>query len=143
MPASMFSDGPLERMMFLAGPPSGDDQYLWTFISGAREKHLQAMSDQEILDWSWTELKRLRPSVEGRVEPRMVWSWSKYPYARGAFSYFGPGQVTRFKNHLAAPAGRIHFAGEHTAVMQTGMEGAMESAERVAVEVLERLSRKS
>ena len=143
MPASMFSDGPLERMMFLAGPPSGDDQYLWTFISGAREKHLQAMTDQEILEWSWTELKRLRPSVEGRVEPRMVWSWSKHPYARGAFSYFGPGQVTRFKNHMAAPAGRIHFAGEHTAIMQTGMEGAMESAERVAIEVLERLSTKS
>jgi monoamine oxidase len=32
----------------------------------------------------------------------------------------------------------LHFAGEHTAVLLQGMEGAMESGERAALEVLAR-----
>lgn len=139
MPPSMFTDGPLERMFSLPGP-DGDNQHLWTFINGAAENHLQAMTDQQTLDWAWAELKRLRPSVEGRVEPRAVWSWSRNPYSRGAYHFFGPGQITKFRNHMSVPVGSVHFAGDHTSVMQTGMEGAMESAERAAIEVMERLS---
>jgi monoamine oxidase len=40
---------------------------------------------------------------------------------------------------LAAPVGRIHFAGEHTAGQWAGlMEGALRSGQRVASEVLAR-----
>jgi monoamine oxidase len=38
---------------------------------------------------------------------------------------------------MAALYGRIHFCGEHTVQANRGMEGAMESAERAALEVLE------
>ena len=38
---------------------------------------------------------------------------------------------------LAAPAGRVHFAGEHTAGDWAGlMEGALRSGQRAAREVL-------
>jgi monoamine oxidase len=38
---------------------------------------------------------------------------------------------------LAAPAGHIHFAGEHTAGLWAGlMEGALRSGQRAASEVL-------
>jgi monoamine oxidase len=33
------------------------------------------------------------------------------------------------------PQGRVHFCGEQTAVGARGMEGAMESGERAALEV--------
>jgi monoamine oxidase len=33
----------------------------------------------------------------------------------------------------------VHFCGEHTATMNRGMEGAMESGERVALEIAQRL----
>jgi len=33
------------------------------------------------------------------------------------------------------PHGRVHFCGEQTAVSARGMEGAMESGERAALEV--------
>jgi monoamine oxidase len=38
---------------------------------------------------------------------------------------------------MSARAGRLHFAGEHTRRLEVGMEAAMESGERVALEVLE------
>ena len=36
--------------------------------------------------------------------------------------------------HIAPPEGRIHFAGEHTALWSGFIEGALESAERVISE---------
>jgi monoamine oxidase len=33
----------------------------------------------------------------------------------------------------------MHFCGEHTARLDRGMEGAMESADRVILEILERM----
>ena len=43
---------------------------------------------------------------------------------------------TRGLPALKEPAGRLHFCGEHTAVSNRGMEGAMESGERAALEVM-------
>jgi monoamine oxidase len=48
--------------------------------------------------------------------------------------------VSRLKNAMANPWHRIHFAGEHTSVTGPGMEGAVESAERAAEEVIARAS---
>ena len=44
--------------------------------------------------------------------------------------------MTKYANHMRDRHGNIHFAGEHTAVMERGMEGAYESGERAANDVL-------
>ena len=72
-----------------------------------------------------------------RVEPAAVVNWVKYPWMKGHNAYRAPGNITRFGNVVATPHGRIHFAGEHTSVFAMGMEGAMESGERAAFEILE------
>jgi monoamine oxidase len=38
---------------------------------------------------------------------------------------------------MGQPVGNIHFAGEHLGILHTGMEAAMESAERAALAVIE------
>ena len=38
---------------------------------------------------------------------------------------------------ISDPMHRVHFCGEHTATSNRGMEGAMESGERAAFEVLD------
>ena len=64
--------------------------------------------------------------------------WAAEPFSRGAPNgHFGPGGWTRFGPALRAPAGRVHWAGTETAREWCGfMEGALESAERAAAEVL-------
>jgi monoamine oxidase len=37
---------------------------------------------------------------------------------------------------MSKPTGRLHFCGEHTATSARGLEGALESSERVVLEVL-------
>ena len=41
---------------------------------------------------------------------------------------------------MTKPHERLHFAGEHTRRLEVGMESAMETGERAALEILERLS---
>lgn len=85
------------------------------------------------------EIERLRPAAKGALEPGGFHSWWLDLHNAGDWAIFAPGQVQGLLPHMARPHGRIHFCGEHTATMNRGMEGAMESAERVALEVADRL----
>jgi monoamine oxidase len=89
--------------------------------------------------WVIREIERLRPAAKGALEAGGFHSWWLDPHNAGDWAIFGPGQVQGLLPSMAKPHGRIHFCGEHTATMNRGMEGAMESAERVAIEVLGRL----
>ncbi len=83
------------------------------------------------------EIERLRPAARGALADGWMHSWGRDPFAAGDWAVFGPGQVRRFARNMSAPHGRIHFCGEHTARANRGMEGAMESAERVVLELSE------
>lgn len=64
--------------------------------------------------------------------------WAAEPFILGApIATFPPGTLTAFGPALRQPVGRIHWAGTETALDSTGfMEGALESGDRVAAEVL-------
>jgi len=81
-------------------------------------------------------LERIRPAAVGRLELIGVQSWGADPFAAGAWAYFRPGDVTRYAGIIGRSHGRVHFCGEHLALANRGMEGAMESGERAATEIL-------
>ena len=85
------------------------------------------------------DIEQLRPAAKGMLEAGGFHSWWLDPYNAGDWAIFAPGQVQGLLPAMAAPHGRIHFCGEHTATMNRGMEGAMESGERVAMEVADKL----
>jgi monoamine oxidase len=64
--------------------------------------------------------------------------WSAEPWSRGCpVAVMAPGALTTAGTTLRAPVGRVAFAGTETAVEHTGyLEGALESGERAAREVL-------
>ncbi|WP_017382049.1 flavin monoamine oxidase family protein [Paenisporosarcina sp. TG-14] len=61
--------------------------------------------------------------------------WALNPYSGGAFSLFKPEQETELFHAISSPEGRVHFAGEHTALPHGWIQGAIESGIRVAHEV--------
>ena len=69
----------------------------------------------------------------------MVWrvhAWHNDPYVMGGFVAYGPNQITRHWNAFLEPAGKVYFAGEHTAVEYVGyLEGAVRSGIRVANQI--------
>ncbi len=136
LPPSIWSDGMLPRVMKWQ---SQQGEYLWVYLSGKANVFCRTSPDDVVMGRVMAELTRIRPSTQGRVERGEVMCWSKRPWSAGTFAYRGPGDVRRFGDVVNQPHGRLHFAGEHTAILSMGLEGAMESGERAAVEVLERL----
>jgi monoamine oxidase len=69
--------------------------------------------------------------------------WSAEPYTRGCYgAHLPPGAWTVYGPALRRPVGRIHWAGTETAERWTGyIDGAIDSGQRVAAEVLDALAR--
>ena len=136
LPGSLWTNMAIGRV-FKYGSDEG--YYLWMNRDGSRNRPLRGLPDDEVARLSLRELHMARPSTEGRVEVTAVVNWSNNPWLKGHNPYRAPGQISRYGNIAAMPHGRIHFAGDHTAVLMVGMEGAMESGERAALEVLDRI----
>ena len=135
LPPAMWTDTEIERVFAVPGA-GGETAGLVAWIDGAGAEHLDAMTRREQVAFVEHRLGHVRPAARGAVSVTRVVSWGADPWARGAYASWGPGQVTRFGRAVREPAGRIHLAGEHTAVEGSGMEGALESAERAVGDVL-------
>tara|TARA_R110001583_G_scaffold156201_2_gene307916 strand:+ start:285 stop:872 length:588 start_codon:yes stop_codon:yes gene_type:complete len=67
-------------------------------------------------------------------------SWGNERFSKGAYIQFALGQVQTLVPHMANTDGKLHFAGEHTEFMYSGMESAIVSGLRATQEVFERLN---
>ena len=81
-------------------------------------------------------IENLRPAARGKLKPLHYHSWSQEEYSGGAWAYYQPGQATRFPAAVANQLGSLHFCGEHTEFAARGVEAALASAERVALEAI-------
>ncbi len=135
LPGSLWTNQPMGRVFHFK---SAQGEYIWMNVRHPRSPWLK-MADADVMQAAATALQAARPSTVGRVEPIAVVNWSAYPWTRGHNSYRAPGQIARYGNIVADAHGRIHFAGDHTAPTMMGMEGAMESGERAAIEILQRI----
>ena len=109
---------------------------LTTWARGFTALKLDQVDPEEAKAWVVSELERIRPSAKGKIEAPYIKSWLRDPFAGGDYAVWEPGQVTEFLHAVGQPHGRIHFCGEHTALSNRGMEGAMESGERAAFEIM-------
>lgn len=141
MPPSLWTDRAPGRFMALKNDPGSPDEVTscLSFVNGAMALYLDRLKPEDAIDLILSELAEMRPSTKGALKHVKTWSWNRNPFAGGAYAYWKPGQITRFSRQMRAPSHRLHFAGEHTAVMNRGMEGAMESGERAAFEVMDRV----
>jgi monoamine oxidase len=92
-----------------------------------------------------SELARLFGSEAQSPIDYVEQDWAAEPWTLGCpVGVMGPGVLTTCGPALRRPVGRIHWAGTETATEWTGyMEGAAQSGERAAREVLEAGSQKS
>lgn len=142
MAPSMWTDRICGRFMALKNDPADAEKVTScvAFINGQYAEYLDRYSVEATAQLVLQDLEAIRPSLRGAIEVIKVFSWGRSPFAGGAYAYWKPGQINHFAKEMIKPCGRLHFAGEHTAVLNRGMEGAMESGERAALEIAELLS---
>lgn len=132
------TDGPIS--MVVAERKGADPKQvssLSAWIRGPHAAKLDKLPEAEARAAVVREFERLRPAAKGRLEVLAWHSWKNDPFALGDWAVWEPGQVSAFARVVGQTHGRVHFCGEHTAVSNRGMEGAMESGERVALEILQ------
>ncbi len=135
LPKFVWSNGPSER--FFAQPSRVQEEPNMSFyLRGAHADALTAMKPADAAAFLFEEMAKIRPSTRGVLELLRVQSWNGSKFYQGGYSYFRPGQINDFGQVMAAPVGRLHFAGEHTGKLSAGMEAACESGERAALEIL-------
>jgi monoamine oxidase len=79
----------------------------------------------------------LRPELDPDPARAIVTAWNDDPWAGESYTAVTVTAAPGDQELLAAPAGRIHFAGEHTAGDWAAlMEGALRSGRRAAAELL-------
>jgi monoamine oxidase len=137
-PAAMWTDGPLERVFPVKDRTDGSVVGFNAWINGWRAAEI-AMKDEAALETlAQTEFARLRPASAGKLRLLKAVRWTRESYAGGAYMHWAPGQIADWADEMAAPIGRIHFAGEHLSSLHTGMEGAMEAGHRAALDIMSR-----
>ncbi len=110
------------------------------FIEGAPARTWSGRTPEERRRAVLGDLARLLGPEAERATDYLEQDWVAEPWTRGCSAGFTtPGVLARFGSALREPVGRIHWAGSETSAQWFGyMEGALESGERAAREVLSR-----
>jgi monoamine oxidase len=136
---SFFSDETV-KMLWVYRPNAGEDFHRCTVVmTGAAAMKIDLLPEDQARALVEAEMIRMRPSMAGKVKLHAWYGWGRDPLAQGCRHIFAPGQVTRFGQAMIQPHLRLHLAGEHTRRTDFGMEAAMESGERAATEIIEKL----
>jgi len=140
LPPTLWTDTGIGQLLAYPYGPGGATQSAALWLAGADALEADKLAPEALVKRSMAILGRIRPRAARALEPIKVFSWQKERYTGGTWASWAPGQIGAFADQIGQPHGRIHFCGEHTARLNRGMEGAMESSDRVAVEILERMS---
>jgi monoamine oxidase len=112
--------------------PKGNPALIEGYVAGPKAESLARLPEEEVIKEIKTQMEKVYPGVEEHFKKGHVKAWSTDPYALGGPSWPSPGDVTAYLEDLQASHGRIHFAGEHTSVLRSTMEGALRSGIRAA-----------
>ena len=95
------------------------------------------MKESERISFVLEQMEKVYPGIRENFEGGISKCWDEDPWARGASSWYKPGQFSELWPHIARPEGRVHFAGEHASAWIRWMQGALQSGNRAAREVNE------
>ncbi len=88
----------------------------------------QLVVTRDLIDLSW--------SAPNLAKGIASYAWQRDEYTQGAYALYRPGQWFGIKPLLARPHLKVLFAGEHIADWQGFMEGAIETGEAAAANLL-------
>jgi monoamine oxidase len=122
----------------------GSHAILTNFAGGKLGEHLDDGELQDRAAAFASQVNRIYPGAAGAFTKKAVRQhWPSSPFALGSYTCFKPGQYTTLAGSIATAVGNLFFAGEHTSADFNGyMEGAAESGERAAKEVLAKIGRR-
>lgn len=137
---SAYTDLPLMTIINSTFNQRGSRGILHSYMAGAEARRVAALTEGERLSFAVEQVEKVYPGMSKNFEGGASVCWDNEEWARGAYSWFKPGQMTELMPHIARAEGRVHFAGEHASIWPGWMQGALESGQRAAREIDEAAS---
>lgn len=134
-------DGEGSRIVFDNSPPDGSPGILLAFLDGDEARRLGRVSERDRRRAVVDSLARYFGPKAAKPSGYLELDWQQERWSGGCYgTLFGPNAWTRYGQALRDPVGPIHWAGTETATIWAGyMDGAVQSGQRAAAEVLSRL----
>jgi monoamine oxidase len=137
---SMWTDSKIGRVSAIyKGNRDDEVSSLLVTAYGPAGLYLDRLGSEGAARYVVSQIEQIRPAAKGALTVIAQQSWMQDPFSAGGWSYFHPGTVTKYLPTMFRAHRRLHFCGEQTALAARGMEGALESGERAASEVLAQL----
>jgi monoamine oxidase len=135
------SDRGAVKVTFDASPANGRPGVLLGFVDGDDARALSDLPLRARRRLALDSYVRYFGPEAGHPRRYIDQVWDKETYTGGCpVGVMPPGVMTEYGRALRRPCGRIHWAGTETATTWTGyMDGAVQSGERAAAEVLAEL----
>ena len=135
---SVYTDLPFQSSWETSRGQGNTFGILTNFSGGDAATTIGAADEKEAANGFLEQYAQIFPGIKTAYNAKHSrMAWGQYEWTKAAYSGYLPGQYTGIRGVEAEPVGRIFFAGEHTSLdFQGFMEGAVESAERVAKEVI-------
>jgi monoamine oxidase len=135
-----FTDSGVATTTFDDSSPDGSQPALVTFSDGEAARVWSQRTPEERRKAVLAEFVRFFGPAAASPTAFVEKNWLEEPWSRGCYvGVMGPGTMTAWGSALREPCGRIHWAGTETATKWMGyIDGAIESGERVAQEILTR-----
>lgn len=138
LPPSFSTDGPLGMFWGIDNHKGTGPHRAMIVLVGQTAREITKKGVEQAVPFLLAELARLRPASAGKVRVNTYKDWGADPLQLGCGFSLAPGQVNSFARTMLQPWEVMHFAGEHTRRNDFGMESAMESGERAAIEIMNR-----
>lgn len=119
----------------------GSHAILTNFAGGRLGERLNQGSLEDRAARFVSQVERIYPGTADAFTKKAIRQhWPSSPFALGSYTCYKPGQYSTLSDSVATSVGNLFFAGEHTSEDFNGyMEGAAESGERAAREVLAKI----
>ena len=134
---SAYTDLPVMAIVNSTLNQPGTRGIIDSYTTGDEARRLTAMNETERLKFALGQIEKVYPAIGKNFEGGTSVCWDEDRWARGAYAWFKPGQMSDLLPHIARPEGRIHFAGEHASSWPGWMQGAFQSGHRAAREINE------
>jgi monoamine oxidase len=129
------------RLSWDNSPPSGKPGVLVTFFEGGAARHFTNRTPAERREAVLNCFVRYFGPKARKAVGYVEQDWLHERWSRGCYvGIMAPGVMLDYGHSLRPHVGRVHWAGTETATRGAGyMDGAVQSGERAAAEVLARL----
>ncbi len=125
------SDQPM-TMVYPGYDPPDQTGVLGLYMGSDNARRAGSLSLEAQIEFALGQVGLVFPEARQYFTAGVSKFWDADPFARGAYSWFTPGEMGSILPAIAVPEGRLYFAGDHASTLPGWIQGAIASGLRAA-----------